>query len=76
MLRKLPARLRWELPATMKDFTEITLCSEALDHSKVGLGLAVPLRDLPPATQGSLQRAPHGATHARSPADRVLQPCL
>lgn len=26
----------------MKDFTEITLCPEALDHSKVGLGMGVP----------------------------------
>lgn len=69
MLRKLLARLRWESPAAMKDFTEITLCSEALDHSKVGLGLAVLLRGPPQATQGSLQRAPPGATHAHSLAD-------
>jgi len=35
------SQLRWELPAAMKDFTEITLCPETLDHSKVGLGFGV-----------------------------------
>lgn len=70
VLGRLLAKLYWEPPAAMKDFTEIVLCPEALDHSKVGLG------GWGGGTEGSLLRAPHGATHAHSPADRVLQPRL
>lgn len=53
----------------MKDFTEITLCPEALDRSKVGLGVWVLLMvpTYPPA-------GPQGATLSRCPTDRVLQP--
>lgn len=49
----------------MKDFTEITLCPDALDGSKVGLGVWVLL---------VVPTGPQGASCTRCPTDRVLQP--
>lgn len=69
MLGRLLARLHRESPTAMKDFTEITLCPEALDHSKVRLGVGVPPRGPHLATRRSPGHAPHGATCTCSPAD-------